>query len=646
MKKIFTLLSLMLVVFMAQATCKVTIHVDDPSHVEKVEFRYDTYYFNEESVITFETEIADNIFVYAADNCVFTNDSYEIVDGDRYGIYPNYAIRDIEWINATSINSIEFWYFTGNVEELRDQTCTINVNGDPENVQVQFANTSRFLEGLKKGENIVKFMKDESPFTINARNYKKPLYEVYLNGTKQTPEYNAWNLAIADGDILDVNPEWPDKDVTVTLSYAGDASADCIKYIYVGGELVTDYSKPIVSKAGTPFQIDFATINYATDYLKVNGVEQAIELWSVGYSCTLIEDITIEIKQTKRPCYTANVTVDDYTRITYQEGGVDRMPTSNNFVVEVAKDYAPNYPVRFIPLNFLYQIDECTVVDGESYYSGWDREYMVNLGEKVKEINVKTSVIDRPGEFSFYFNSPEKTEIEGLINGCNFECDNYSRTLSEEYGAGYSVLPFGEVDGEFSFVVYGEIKDCEKYIHAYMNNEVFEPVGEYYSYWAFTPENKDAFKVFVGEEAPVFYKATFSVDDKGAVKSALVDFVKDTAITAGLVLNELQETGVLLDLADGYIVKLNGEQILPIDEDIVLYKTTIPVGNNTYYFDIVRDLKVEIIKDESGISAVTVTDDEANPAVYNMLGVKVSNGSTDNLPSGFYVQKGRKIYVK
>ncbi|MCF0213700.1 MAG: hypothetical protein HUK13_07765, partial [Muribaculaceae bacterium] len=65
-----------------------------------------------------------------------------------------------------------------------------------------------------------------------------------------------------------------------------------------------------------------------------------------------------------------------------------------------------------------------------------------------------------------------------------------------------------------------------------------------------------------------------------------------------------------------------------------------------YYFDLVKDLKVEILKGESGISTIADDDNAADNAVYNILGVKVSNGSTDNLPAGLYIQKGQKFYVK
>lgn len=61
----------------------------------------------------------------------------------------------------------------------------------------------------------------------------------------------------------------------------------------------------------------------------------------------------------------------------------------------------------------------------------------------------------------------------------------------------------------------------------------------------------------------------------------------------------------------------------------------------------VQSMIINLGGETTGIDNVsTVTDGNANGPVYNLQGIRVSNGSTDNLPKGIYLQNGKKIYVK
>lgn len=68
---------------------------------------------------------------------------------------------------------------------------------------------------------------------------------------------------------------------------------------------------------------------------------------------------------------------------------------------------------------------------------------------------------------------------------------------------------------------------------------------------------------------------------------------------------------------------------------------------NTYSKHWTSSAKINYDVKLSGIDNATVVPAIANRAVYNIMGVKVSdNGSTEGLPAGIYISNGKKILVK
>ena len=655
MKKIFTLLSLALVAFMAQAT-RVSVHVDDVSHIQKFvvngeekTFNADGYYYDE----TFEGESLDCYLYTAAPYVIDDENSYymdEYPTGDVYkcSVISYYSDHYNIWVGDYS-RQIDYEIVTVDDAVVRKNTATFKIHGNPEKVSLYNNYTYNQIDFTEE-ETTFRFMDQEANPTLQANDSSNPLYKVEVNGDELT-ERN-WNknydLQLNNGDIIDVYTEWPEKDITVTLVFKGEAGRKSICGLQLGGKDLLDPSnpidltQPIVGKMGQTFQMTLTGTNYTTNQFSINGVDQEIVSYGNSYSDILTEDLTFVIDQTKKPCYTATVTVDDYTRIKYDEAYVyDLVPTSNTFVIEVAQESASWCSVSISPIDYTVNIDKCTF-DGVELEKNYYGDYSMNLSEGTHEVNVETSVIERNDMFSFYFNSPEKI-AQYNVGGWNFSCSGSmarNESLYKSIKPGYNYIDFGAADGDFSFFTYGG----EDVINFYKNNEKVEGQTGWGVTWTFTPTDGDSYKVYVTNEEPSFYTATFAVEDEAAVLGAYVDGIKEIEVGDKAEFNELQETGFSLLIAEGYIVKLNGEEIDPMEEPVE--NVSRGVESKVYYFDLVKDTDVRIVKEESGIDSISVEENVANPAVYNMLGVKVSNGTTDNLPSGFYVQKGRKIYVK
>ena len=633
-----------MVALAANAECEVTFHIDDPTHVTTLSYLGTDYTFDETGTITFTTEVTNYGNLATVSPWAFTKASYSIVDGQKQESYFDYSEDYHFYIEGKTRSTVEFFLVTADVNEVRTKSCKVNINGSPDNFYLQFSGTyiGHWVDNLQEGENTLNFRPGENTVAI-ASDPNKPVCEVALNGVKCTGIKGNYIIEINEDnvDVIDINTVWPDKDVTVTINYEGDASAACITDFTISGEKVADFSKPVKAKIGQVINIDCRNSNYTTDYLKINGQEQD---WTF-YEGILTEDLVIDLKQTKKPCYTANVTVDDYTRIKYALGYYDTYyyPTSNTFTVEKAQDSSG--PVTFYAIDTDCLIDKCTADGVEVELEDHKQGKTVYLKENVQDIVITTRDIERPNQFMFYYNSPEKAlSIYGITDWL-LSSNVYGREgyYKEELQKGYNMIDFGPDDGEFRFILYGDMDVTDKCAHFYKNNELLPSVGYEMTSWYFTPENNDVIKAFIVEKTPKTYEVSFSVEDEGAVEEAYVDIVREVEITDETVLTEIQETGVILNVDEDYVVIVDGEEIAPANEPM---ETVKRLRGKVYVLDVLKDMNVKIVKRESGISGVTVSEKTSNPAVYNLLGVKVSDGSTDNLPAGLYIQKGQKIYVK
>ena len=634
MKKFFTLMALTLITVMGWAQIPVKVQIDDPSRVESMTFAEAPITFDAAGKCEFTAEKPGYLIVNLKSPWKFTStctytEHYQ-AGGDPYmgTLYCSYNSYVSSWIgDAGYYSAYEFVLTTFNMDDARTNEATVTVHGKPEKVQLQLSGTNWSKSDFVEGDNTVKFMDDEKTFTIGSAKYPELLYEVYLNGTKQESQYQQWSFDVANGDKIDVYTEYPDKDVTVTIKYAGDASAEAIQYVKIGNE-EQDFTKPISAKAGQTITFQPNTSVYTPVYIKVNGVEQP-NMYS--YSAVLTEDIEIEVNLTKKATYKATVTVDDCSHIKYMLGYGDyKFPTANTFDVEIAQDDASWSAVLLEPVDYNYAIVEVTLDGVKVDPYEWDKsKYYVYLTESAKEITVKTEAVVRDRNWAFYFDSPSKINDSSLnLYGWSMSCDVLSRQFhNENIFAGYNVIPFADIDGTFKFTPYGPFDpDVKNNVHVYLNNEEYNPAaGE--TDWKMQFNDGDVFKVYVSPTAPATHTVTFSATAATAVESAYVDRIKSFVVTDGLKMeNELPGTEYKITLAAGYILLVNG---------------TEPASDGGVYTFVCNEDSEVKIDSATGINAAKATV-SAQPA-YNLSGARVSGNARQQ---ELRIQNSRKFIVK
>ena len=642
MKKFFTICLLAMATMMAQAQVKITVNIDDPTHAGPIQLNGVEYTFDETGKIEIDADVPSYgtyLYMNTVAPYTFGNDcsmTAKYTYSDEPQTSPIYGLG-YKSSGNTSISSAEWaeWYVinltTVNLEELRSKTVEVNVTGNAANVSLQSYVTSEFFP-LVEGKNTIKFMDEDCPFRISSNDWQSPLYKVSLNGEKQAGNNGYWYVTVADNDVIDIDADFPDEEVTITINFEGEASPATITNYTINNVPVEDPSQPVKAKMGKNLNLTFDTNTYKCEYLKVNGVDQEVSQYYAGYSTTLTEDLDITVKQTLKPVYTAEVTVDEPSRIKYSIQGAPNYPETNVFTVSVTEDVASYTYIAFKPVSADYEIVSVTI-DGEpatwDYYEGY-KVYLTADGQK---INVVTNEVERDKAFAFYFDSPEKAK-DGSHNlyGWYMKCEVYDRQFNDDnIAAGYNVVKFAPVDGEFHFEVYGNPEDVQPQSHAYLNNEPL-PLTGYDTSWNLTFNDGDVFKLYIGE-TPTMSTATFKV--VGEAVQAIADRINEITVTDGLVIeNILPGTEYQFRLPADSKITVNGEELLPVED---------PELGNIFTLDVFENVEV-VIDDATGISNVKVN--AADGAVHNIMGVKVSDNATDNLPAGLYIKNGKKILVK
>ena len=614
---------------------KVTVTIDNPSHAGEVAFDGKTYEFNAAGKIEFVAEKADYLYFstkapYAfGEGCSCT---YLTAGAGRkpqtdaiWGL--EYKSSGNNWIGGSDYYIYyEINLTTVNLEELRSKTLTVNVEGNAGKIVFQSnANSEHFA--LREGNNTVKFMAVDCPFQFWSSDYIKPLYEVWQNGEKQPDINGFWSITAEDGDVLDIKADFPDKDVTINVTYEGDASPESLSKFTIDNVDVADMSKPVVAKMGQALYFAINDTYYTTDYFIVDGEAKEYN----SYSATLYNDVNIEVKQTRKPAWNAQVTVDVPGRIEYNEhySRPVIVPQTTAFTVGLPVEIADGNYISFRPSDSRYAILSVTLDGKEVERNIYVGDYQVYLAKDGQKIEITTTEIVRDKLFAFYFDSPEKTDDESLdLHGWYMTSGTNIRDFSF-IEAGYNLIDFDYIDNAFNFFVSGPIEAAVKpNVHAYLNNEPNYIVDN--SSWRNNFEHGDVFKVYIGPAAPSQSTVEFTVKGEDAVEAATVDLITELEVVDGLKMeNILPGTRFALVLSPGYSVTINGEKL---------------EGEQNVYTFTVNDNTQVVVSKDTGIEAVAA--DSKNTAVFNLLGVKVSDRATNGLPAGLYIQNGKKLLVK
>lgn len=234
---------------------------------------------------------------------------------------------DVEWdsyMYAGDNDGKTFTLTSASYDEVRTSLVTVKVD-NPAAVNLKRKADSNYYE-LQEGENSVKFSPAlDSPFRITAASSTTPLYKVFLN-TEEVAITNGgyygdyYELSPADGDVIDIQANYPDKDCKITLVLPDGIGTDIINYAYYYENNETVNYEPafeFIVPAGKQFTISLNQTLYNVKGYTI-GDGPFVDRGSI--SLVPADDVTITVDAALWGTIPATLVITDPAHISVFEG--------------------------------------------------------------------------------------------------------------------------------------------------------------------------------------------------------------------------------------------------------------------------------------------------------------------------------------
>ncbi len=605
MKKLYSLLTVLMACIACSfqafaAPYSVTVNVDDVNRVSvAVAGTTLDNIVNGDNVLNFPEQPYNQVTIKAKDGYVLK--SVQRTNGTLESIY---YLTECNIYTNEGDNNVVFTVTSG--ELVRDASCTINVD-DASATRVYFPNTNRTLT-LENGEQTVQFSSElENNLNISSTDYSKPLYKVQLNGSDATAQYGSYNLTLSDGDVVDIQAKFPDKDCNITISVSEGAEA-CFKSATLNGTAVENPLEGFTAKAGDNLYITYDYYGYKVESFIVNGVPEQYIYGS--YSTVVTDDLNIELTAHPYGNLSFTIDIDNPAAVTFYrgysyQGNVISLEAGVNTVEIPESDATLSWAVTS---GYFFT----SFTDGENDYSNYSQ---ITITDGMA-LTVRTAEIVRDKTVVVYVD--DTTAAEYGFNSIRSD-RSYIALVS-----GYNNVPF-------QFGAYGA-----PVTKLYINGEERNPDYDGGTSFTFMPADGDIIMFYLAAE-PSTHNVTFDVTAESTEVSVLAhhytaieDFTTPFSALTGSHVTVVPADASKVD------VSVNGE-------------TANPDENGEYTIAVTADTTVKVAdKEENGIENITTTAGLHD--VYNLQGVLVRKNATaseiSSLPAGIYVAGGKKVIVK
>lgn len=524
-----------------------------------------------------------------------------------------------------STNGATYTVTSFSYETLRTAKCTVNVD-DASKVSLYRRNYSAIP--LVNGTNVVSFIPSsegysaEVPFSISTQ---KQLYKLQLNGQDVT---NFYSINAKDGDVLDIEANWPNVDVPVHFT-AGNAGTEAfITRVSVDGQEVTNWNdENFTVKLGSEVNFNTNTSDYAVDSIFINGKK---ENYFYGYGSLFIdtEDAqTVTYYVHKYSSYTITINIDHADRVTinqkidYNTSPIAGLQDGTN-TVELSE--------RVNGLSFATARGGCWIESFTDQNGTEYKDYTSSQSIPVKEgdvFTITTGEVARESSFVCYIDDPSQATYGGTLTfTAGGDWRNESTILplldaaQKPIAGGYYAFDFDPgYDNPLQINIYG---NCTPLIY---QCDTLAATG---SGQKIAIADKDVVKIFLAG-TPAALDVTFSVEE-----GATPDVVRDL-ITPVDNLNETLSvfSGTQIDIK-ALSVKANGTAVAA-DE------------NGIFSVTITENTTIEIVGDES--TSIQHTNTALNRNVYTLQGMLLIKDATpaqiNALPAGLYIISGKTTYL-
>ena len=608
--------------FSANAAINVTLKVDDATRLTANYMYYDetTYspvqtdldltQFTGENGGTFTIPASyGNVYVYATEGNTITYAMNETTgSANRLGTSTDF------YVYSDAVLSVK----SADIEASRTASCTINVD-DASKVSVAYNSGTNI--NLENGANTVKFNPTtESPLEIMHATYGESLYSVLVNNVEQTDSYGRYYVNVADGDVIDINANFPNLPSTINFNYGENESEvlGCIS-VEVNGEKVEDFDgKTLTATLGQTVKLIGDTELYNFNYaIYING--EYVSFYG-DYTFTVTKtEYTIAINATKYQTYNVFVTVDNAENVELYAGNSNNAATLvSGEAATIALSSSSNY-INVRPATSNCFISSITV-NGSEYGSNYGTSSVTiqNLNEN-DQVVISTGTISRDKTATIWVD-----DISAAKYG--YSVQRYSDRQSVNLISGETVVVnFDDSDNPY-YISFYQPTVCD----VFMNGIYKAPDYEGSTYYYITFVNGDAAKIYLAA-SPEKFAVSFNSTIENAIATVATDSQTYDNWATGF--TALTGTEVTFTLAEGVdaAVNVDGNAVTPNENGVY----SVIVSANTV-INITETTNIE-----------NISADKANNNVYNMQGILVVKNATteaiNNLPAGLYIVNGKKI---
>lgn len=613
MKRVFYLILLLFAVLnavtaSAQGAATFTINFDDATAVEVLK-----NYSEPVEVVTGDNtitlELYDVLMVSAADGYAFLSitdaaGEPETVSENMWYV-ANYG-------DTGGLQGKVFTVRTLNLEATRTASFTMTVD-DPTKVVAQFGGTSANVE-LERGTMTYKFNPEVETTLYLSSNTERNLYAVRVNGESVEVESYTVEVTLTDGCTVEVEANYPNIPVTITIEYDSVACPGLITGYAINyedkGALV---GNTITARTGDDVRLVISD-QYCLDDVTINDVPYDLTYFWESISLTPSKDTRVAIVAHAYSTLSGVVNIDRPEAVALyagyrQESNIVALQAGRNEVTVQENAAVLSWVVK--PGYRIVSVSDATgrVITNQS----------VDVAAGF-ELTFVTAEVELDKSFVLYVS--DKSSANYYFNVANAERNAVDAV------DGYNVVRFTDSYNPYEIGWAGEstMGGC-----VYVNGELLSPLYTDGTYWKYTAADGDVVKAFV-KGAPAVCSVAFEAvgDPEVTVVRNLVTEVVDWQ--SGF--SDFAGTQVSIKAADGNAVSVavDGTEVAA-DADGVCT------------FSVARSCTVTVTN-LAGVADI-VADDDADADVYNLQGVKVgTRKSLSTLPAGLYITAGRKVVVK
>ncbi len=517
------------------------------------------------------------------------------------------------------------------LDEARDAEFTIVVD-DASKVAVSFPITDD-IPILHDNENRLRFISGvETPITIGrSPAYNKSLYEVILDGTPLSPDYNGnYTVNIVDGSRINVKANYPDEDVPVRFMFSNAGTEGYVTAVTVDGVTVDNWqSESFTVPVGSLLNF---TLNNNLYYASVDGYKGYVDIdgearyTGAGFiQVQVLKETIITINATKYPTYTAKVNIDNPDNVIIYRG----YETEKDILklVPGVNDIELTDQVKFIRIfnstnGHITSVVKAGTTMREDTYGGYRVELTNN-----EQVDISTEAYVRNMTATIYIDNP------GAATTCYLE-GSTEYNLMPLLSAGYNNVAFAESDNPFTFM-QGGAKVQKLYMISASDNGL---TCEEQSTASIQLAEDKVLKIYL-EEQPQTCAVDFTVSDEASrYLSGRIDTVFD-----------IQDFGTSYEMLTGTAIDISAETDYMVDITV----NDIPMATSVTEYRIIIDADSSIdidVSSKSGIENINADNTRNDNNVYNLQGIMLIRNASPaqiaELPAGLYIINGRKYLAR